>query len=331
MRNSASQSRLKLVHQQGVVGLAKWVPIEDGVSQNGYTGIFASGSDSALIRFSDDFHVEGLTSNVKPSLAIKFMRDGVKSGNQFGMVSFDGDADEDEPWNWWAYELHNHLPQFKANEENTCSDSGVLDRSQVWSGECGPQTAGRWNAESTKFIFQNGSVDMALWDQDGNEPDWPVFPFKMDFIPNPDLVATTGDSRFYSQMVEGGSAEIPADTLLYTVWGVNGALDSDEWYEIAEIYSTSTFKQSLWGDERLFFQHSGLNEDLQYLDDNFRTENKFQKNVPQFNWDKYGEWDNPGTFEDWEATSDDIVAGMATSGCPFAFLIDKINTLGPLT
>ena len=153
MNNSSSQSRLKLVHQQGVVGLAKWVPIEDGVSQNGYTGIFASGSDSALIRFSDDFHVEGLTGNVKPSLAIKFLRDGVKSGNQFGMVSFDGDADEDEPWNWWAYELHNHLPQFKADEENTCSDSGVLDRSQVWSGECGPQTAGRWNANSTKFIF----------------------------------------------------------------------------------------------------------------------------------------------------------------------------------
>ena len=85
----------------------------------------------------------------------------------------------------------------------------------------------------------------------------------MDFVPNPDLVATTGeDGRFYSQLAEGGTAEIPPDTLLYTVWGVNGALDSDEWYEIAEIYSTSTFKQSLWGDERLFFQHSGLNSDL---------------------------------------------------------------------
>jgi hypothetical protein len=23
---------------------------------------------------------------------------------------------------------------------------------------------------------------MALWDEDGNEPDWPVFPFKMDFF-----------------------------------------------------------------------------------------------------------------------------------------------------
>ena len=216
-----------------------------------------------MIRFSDDFFFEGLSGNVKPSLAIKFLRDGVKSGNQFGMVSFDGTADEDEPWNWWAYDLHTHLPQFAANEDNTCSDTGVLDRSYIGAGECGAMTAGRLNATSTKFIFQNGSVDMALWDQEGNEPDWPVFPFKMDFIPNPDLVATTGeDGRFYSQLSEGGSAEIPADTLLYTVWGVNGALDSDEWYEIAEIYSTSTFKQSLWGDERLFFSHNHVTPDI---------------------------------------------------------------------
>ena len=71
---------------------------------------------------------------------------------------------------------------------------------------------------------------MALYDQDGNEPDWPVFPFKMTFEANPDLVATVEGSRFYSQLVEGGSAEIPEDTLLYTVYGTNGALDSDEWY-----------------------------------------------------------------------------------------------------
>ena len=171
---------------------------------------------------------------------------------------------------------------------------------------------------------------MALYDQDGNEPDWPVFPFKMTFEANPDLVATVEGSRFYSQLVEGGSAEIPEDTLLYTVYGTNGALDSDEWFEIAEVYSTSKFYASLWGDERLFYQHGGLNADLKYLDDNFRADNKFARNVPQFNFDKYGAWDDPSTFEDWEATEDDVLAGMATTGCPFAFLIDQINTLGPL-
>ena len=47
---------------------------------------------------------------------MKFLRDGVKSGNQFGMHSFETAADENEPWNWWAYELSNHLPQFTAND-----------------------------------------------------------------------------------------------------------------------------------------------------------------------------------------------------------------------
>ena len=78
---------------------------------------------------------------------------------------------------------------------------------------------------------------MALYDQDGVEPEWPVFPFKMIFVPNPDLTPTDGDSQFYSQLIEGGSAEIPADTLLYTVFGKNGALESEEWFEIAEVFS----------------------------------------------------------------------------------------------
>ena len=69
-----------------------------------------------IIRFSDDFNVEGLTGSVHPSLAMKFLRDGVTSGNQFGMHSFETAADENEPWNWWAYELSNHLPQFTAND-----------------------------------------------------------------------------------------------------------------------------------------------------------------------------------------------------------------------
>ena len=127
---------------------------------------------------------------------------------------------------------------------------------------------------------------MALYDQDGNEPDWPVFPFKMTFEANPDLVATVEGSRFYSQLVEGGSAEIPEDTLLYTVYGTNGALDSDEWYEIAEVYSTSKFYASLWGDERLFFQHSKIRDDLDVLGRRFLRENR--RFIPEFNFDKYG-------------------------------------------
>ena len=317
-----------MVHQQGIVGTGKWVPNKAALADNGYTGLFRSGSDSVLIRFSDDFHVDGITTAVNPSLAMKFLRDGMPSGNQFGMVSFEGDPDEEEPWNWFAYDLSNHLPQFEANEENTCA-SGRLDRSQVYDGECGPQTAAKWNSQVTGFIFQNGSADMAQYDQTGKEAQNPYFPFQLKFVPSADLTPTNGDSRFYKQLVDGGPAEIGDDVLLYTVYGKNTPRANEEWIEVAELYSTSKFYQSLWGDERLFFRHRGLEADLAYYEDAFRASTPFVNNVPYYNFDKYGEWDNPSTFEDWEATADDIVNGMATTGCPFAFLIDQINALGP--
>ena len=196
MNNTSTQTRQKLVHQQGIVGTGKWVPNKAALADNGYTGLFRSGSDSVLIRFSDDFHVDGITTAVNPSLAMKFLRDGMPSGNQFGMVSFEGDPDEEEPWNWFAYDLSNHLPQFEANEENTCA-SGRLDRSQVYDGECGPQTAAKWNSQVTGFIFQNGSADMAQYDQTGKEAQNPYFPFQLKFVPSADLTPTNGDSRFY--------------------------------------------------------------------------------------------------------------------------------------
>ena len=63
-------------------------------------------------------------------------------------------------------------------------------------------------------------------------------------------------------MVEGGRAEIPANALLYEVYGKDTAFPEEEYFKIGEILTKSTFTQSLWGDERLFFQHGGLNLDL---------------------------------------------------------------------
>ena len=43
-----------------------------------------------LIRFSETgLHVDGITESVNPSVAFKMLRNGVKSGNQFGMVAFE--------------------------------------------------------------------------------------------------------------------------------------------------------------------------------------------------------------------------------------------------
>ena len=79
------QMRNKLVHQQGIVAKARFE-----ASSDKYTGIF-KGADNVLIRLSDaDLIVPDVSSNPNPSVALKFLRDGKSSANQFGMVSFEG-------------------------------------------------------------------------------------------------------------------------------------------------------------------------------------------------------------------------------------------------
>ena len=119
-------TRQKLVHQQGVIAKVEFVIDKRAKKKKKYTGLFKSGSDSALIRFSETgFHVDGLKSKLNPSIAIKFLRDGIESANQFGMISFDGIFDENDPWNWYAVDLSSHLPQFKEAENNDCiNDEG---------------------------------------------------------------------------------------------------------------------------------------------------------------------------------------------------------------
>ena len=100
---------------------------------------------------------------------------------------------------------------------------------------------------------------------------------------------------------------------------------------MGEIRTTSFFTPSLWGDERLFFQHGGLNLDFAGYYDDWRRDQRFRdiRADYEFNYDKYGYWNDPVTFEIQPATESDVINGMASaSGCPFAFLIDQINAYG---
>lgn len=88
-------------------------PVEN--NQN-YTGIFKSGSDFALIRFSlthkpdiSKTLAKDAYDNFVPSFAVKFLRDGVHSGNLFGAFSLDGAAS----WNWFRKDFSTHIPNPK--------------------------------------------------------------------------------------------------------------------------------------------------------------------------------------------------------------------------
>ena len=121
-------TRKKLVHQQGLVAKAKFTT--NGAGQV-YTGIFASGSDSAIIRLSDaDLHVPGVSPGWNPSFAIKFLRDGMAAANQFGMLQFEHIEGN---WDFFGHDFQSHLPEHE--------------------GDCGPQTFAKFNASAFTTIF----------------------------------------------------------------------------------------------------------------------------------------------------------------------------------
>lgn len=102
--------RHKVIHSSGLVGK---VTLQTVANVEGFTGIFASGSDYGIIRFSvplnpvEKHKTAPLGNDIFiPAMAMKFLRDGVPSGNTFGMKSVDGQ----DSWNFFKYDLSNHIP-----------------------------------------------------------------------------------------------------------------------------------------------------------------------------------------------------------------------------
>lgn len=126
-------------------------------------------------------------------------------------------------------------------------------------------------SQATDFVFANGNYKLAQYRQDDSEEvASPSYPFRLKFVANPDL-STDGNSRFFEQMTNPESPNyLEKDILLYTVQATDGV--AEDWFDLGHIYTTSNFSQSLWGDERLFFQHSGLTVDLSGYPTGWRQE-----------------------------------------------------------
>jgi len=169
MPGPRNNMRNKLFHQQGLVAKAEYI----NTAGDTYTGVF-EGADNVLIRLSEtDIIADDISTAAKPSIAIKFLRNERDSANQFGMVSFEGT----NSWDFFANPLMSHLP--------------------LHEGDCGGETVAKYNAQSTPFIYQNGSIDMASFRQNGEQVTAPRFPYFMMFVPTDELPVTDGTSRFF--------------------------------------------------------------------------------------------------------------------------------------
>ena len=107
------EDRPKINHAQGVVGLVSW----EDLGGHDYTGLFEGGSDLGLIRMSEANFDLPEAPGLTPSLAIKFLRDGMKSVNHLANVSF-GPTDS---FNFFANNFRSKIPLF----EDVCAQETI--------------------------------------------------------------------------------------------------------------------------------------------------------------------------------------------------------------
>lgn len=84
------ECRKKGIHSQGNIGKARW----EDLGGHKYTGIFNGGADTGFVRLSTVNPVNTDEHSVlpwmNPTIALKFLRDGVDSANAFGNLNFMG-------------------------------------------------------------------------------------------------------------------------------------------------------------------------------------------------------------------------------------------------
>ena len=99
-----AHNRLKTTHTQGLVARVEYVARPN----NGYTGILGSGSDSVIMRLSESSNLHSESRGLTPSVAFKFLVDGTRSQNIFGMSGFLPSGS----WNFFENPLCNRVEPF---------------------------------------------------------------------------------------------------------------------------------------------------------------------------------------------------------------------------
>ena len=195
------------------------------------------GADAGFARLSVAKPVDTETPNMAPGMGVKLLRDGHDSANFVCMFSVDGQDSLD----FFANDFVNHIPDIK-------------------SISLKPLEA-RF-ATATDYIQVVGLSEMASYTQDGQAEEAAVFPWSMRFVPG-------GTTSFPSTVANGYTdfrtdlASIPSGTTLYTVYAMDAPkeLGGTE-TKIAEVVTASELTTSNWGDEKMYFRHERMEDDL---------------------------------------------------------------------
>jgi len=256
--------RKKYIHAVGVVGHTEFVASQDK-KINPYSGIFSTGCSYVILRMScakkpDESKITatGALDNFTPGFGIKFLRDGVPSGNTVSMYGVNGQAS----WNFFKHDFANHIPPaeglaLKALEKKFSSAT-------EWTGFAGLK-------------------DIATYDQFGRDYSNNLkFPYKLIWRPNPELQTKFSDHWTQNFMTQLES--LPAGTNIYSLLALESPFSDP--VEIGKLNLVKPFTRSKFGDKDLFFRHGYMDDDFAFHPEwmaNFGTP-EFQKGFK----DKFG-------------------------------------------
>ena len=231
----------KPIHPHGVMAKVRFVP----TANNGYTGLFASGSDHSLLRLS----VTGDPADrgFAPGLAWKAFVDGKPSRNVSALYTLSGQGNNH---NFFA----NELSQFVQTEANETLGTTIL-----------------FSAVTLKPTLLRVD-DMAKVKQDGSAVSKPKAPTQIYFVPRAEV-----KSRFASTPHDfrADLASIEEGTKVYDVYATSVDIKTSilpslntryanerrsSARKIGEIELASPFIASAFGDTGVFFKHQ-RNED----------------------------------------------------------------------
>ena len=183
--------RQKYIHTVGATAKAKFVP----VSGNGFTGVFGTGCDNALVRLSSAVEPKDDTM-VAPGMGLKCLRDGIESANLVSMYSVNGNPQGN--WNFFSQNFSNHITP------------GTTTATKALSAKF---------ATATDFIQEVGLSDWAQHDQHGHAVSRPVFPFELVFKPNASVKNMFSSSKPSNLMQYlDDLTHVPANATIYDVY-----------------------------------------------------------------------------------------------------------------
>ncbi len=228
--------RAKRIHTYGSVAKIKFVA--DPSSR--YSGLF-KGVKYGLIRTS--LAAKSSETNTIPGLAVKFLIDGLPSGNFMAMYSLDGQDSYDYFRNTFSNEVK--PPTGAAVKILT----GVFSRVSSHPNRVG--------VRHLAGVLENGA----------KEPSF-TGPNVLELIPNKSVLYPIIGEKGFVHDVRDDFQKIPAGTVLYEVVAVLDP-DADPVYskkvgrtdKVGKIVTDSEFVASDYGDSQLFFRHENYNTD----------------------------------------------------------------------